>query len=90
MIGSKVIAHMSERVLLVEDDARLADMLSEYLGQAGFRITIAAQGAAAIAMLSQNPRMSDTSLPPIPDPMVANRLLAPGAPEPLPAILGCG
>ena len=39
---------MSERVLLVEDDARLAEMLSEYLGQAGFRITIAAQGAAAL------------------------------------------
>jgi DNA-binding response OmpR family regulator len=39
---------MTERVLLVEDDARLADMLSEYLGQAGFRITIATQGAAAL------------------------------------------
>ena len=39
---------MTERILLVEDDARLADMLSEYLGQAGFRITIATQGAAAL------------------------------------------
>jgi two-component system, OmpR family, phosphate regulon response regulator OmpR len=44
---------MTERILLVEDDARLADMLSEYLGQAGFRVTIASQGAAALEKLSQ-------------------------------------
>ena len=43
---------MTERLLLVEDDVRLADMLSEYLGQAGFRITIAARGAAALEKLS--------------------------------------
>jgi DNA-binding response OmpR family regulator len=30
---------MVERILLVEDDARLADMLLEYLGQAGFGVT---------------------------------------------------
>ena len=29
------------RILLVEDDPRLAEMLSEYLGQAGFRINVA-------------------------------------------------
>jgi two-component system, OmpR family, phosphate regulon response regulator OmpR len=39
---------MVERVLVVEDDPRLAEMLSEYLGQAGFRITISGQGAAAL------------------------------------------
>jgi two-component system, OmpR family, phosphate regulon response regulator OmpR len=39
---------MAERVLVVEDDPRLAEMLSEYLGQAGFRITVAAAGAAAL------------------------------------------
>jgi two-component system, OmpR family, phosphate regulon response regulator OmpR len=44
---------MTESILLVEDDARLADMLSEYLGQAGFRVTIASQGAAALQKLSQ-------------------------------------
>ncbi len=43
---------MTERILLVEDDVRLADMLSEYLGQAGFRMTIAARGAAALEKLS--------------------------------------
>jgi two-component system phosphate regulon response regulator OmpR len=40
---------MADRVLVVEDDARLAEMLSEYLGEAGFRVAIAANGADAIA-----------------------------------------
>ncbi len=39
---------MIERILIVEDDARLADMLSEYLGQAGFEVTIAPLGATAL------------------------------------------
>src|SRR5450631_716091 len=43
---------MVERILLVEDDPRLAEMLSEYLGQAGFRITIAPLGASALKHLS--------------------------------------
>jgi len=43
---------MAERVLVVEDDSRLAEMLSEYLGQAGFRITVAAAGAAALQRLT--------------------------------------
>jgi two-component system, OmpR family, phosphate regulon response regulator OmpR len=43
---------MAERILLVEDDPRLAEMLSEYLGQAGFRITIAPLGASALKLLS--------------------------------------
>src|SRR5712664_3509954 len=43
---------MAERILLVEDDPRLADMLSEYLGQAGFRITVAPLGATALELLS--------------------------------------
>ncbi len=44
---------MIERILLVEDDPRLADMLSEYLGQAGFDITIASLGAVALDRLSE-------------------------------------
>jgi two-component system phosphate regulon response regulator OmpR len=39
---------MAERVLVVEDDPRLAEMLSEYLGQAGFRVTLAPLGATAL------------------------------------------
>lgn len=38
---------MSFRVLVVEDDARLAGMVADYLGEAGFRPTIAATGSEA-------------------------------------------
>jgi len=38
------------RVLLVEDDSRLATMVSDYLGEAGFRTTRAATGAAAMQL----------------------------------------
>jgi two-component system phosphate regulon response regulator OmpR len=44
---------MAERILLVEDDPRLAEMLSEYLGQAGFRINVAPLGAVALKQLSE-------------------------------------
>src|ERR1700689_3300606 len=43
---------MVERILLVEDDARPADMLLEYLGQAGFGVTVAPLGATALEKLS--------------------------------------
>ena len=44
---------MAERILLVEDDPRLAEMLSEYLGQAGFRISVAPLGTAALKQLAE-------------------------------------
>jgi DNA-binding response OmpR family regulator len=40
---------MGERLLLVEDDTRLAEMLSEYLGEAGFRVAVAPLAEAALA-----------------------------------------
>jgi two-component system phosphate regulon response regulator OmpR len=46
---------MAERILLVEDDVRLADMLGEYLGQAGFSVTVAPLGGAALERLSGTP-----------------------------------
>jgi DNA-binding response OmpR family regulator len=42
---------MVERILLVEDDPRLAEMLCEYLGQAGFGVTVAPLGATALERL---------------------------------------
>jgi DNA-binding response OmpR family regulator len=39
----------SERVLLIEDDPRLAGMVKDYLGEAGFAVTIAATGSEGIA-----------------------------------------
>src|SRR3984957_4077258 len=46
---------MVERILLVEDDPRLAEMLSEYLGQAGFAVTVASLGATALERLAEDP-----------------------------------
>src|SRR6516164_9619962 len=43
---------MGQRILLVEDDARLAEMLSEYLRQAGLRVTVAPLGASALEELT--------------------------------------
>jgi two-component system phosphate regulon response regulator OmpR len=39
---------MSERILLVEDDQRLAVMVQDYLGEAGFSVVIAPNGADAL------------------------------------------
>ena len=46
---------MTERILLVEDDARLAEMLCEYLGGAGLRVVLAPFGAAAMERLAESP-----------------------------------
>ena len=40
------------RVLLVEDDPRLATMVADYLGEAGFRTTRAGTGAAAMQLVA--------------------------------------
>lgn len=39
---------MSDRILLVEDDRRLAEMVQDYLGEAGYSVTIAPNGADAL------------------------------------------
>jgi DNA-binding response OmpR family regulator len=41
------MARVGQRILLVEDDDRLAAMVSDYLGEAGFRVAIAPNGASA-------------------------------------------
>jgi DNA-binding response OmpR family regulator len=43
---------MADRILVVEDDSRLADMLQEYLGRAGFLVAVAPQGATALEKLA--------------------------------------
>ncbi|HXJ53759.1 MAG TPA: response regulator transcription factor [Burkholderiales bacterium] len=70
---------MSERVLLVEDDARLAEMVSEYLGGAGFDISRVASGAAALERLARQPYdalVLDLNLPDIDGLEVCRRLRA--------------
>ena len=43
---------MAARVLIVEDDARLAELVSEYLGKAGYRVAVASEGRAGLAQLA--------------------------------------
>ena len=44
---------MTSRLLLIDDDARLASMVSEYLGQAGFEVETAGSLAAGRARLAE-------------------------------------
>jgi two-component system, OmpR family, phosphate regulon response regulator OmpR len=43
------------RVLLIEDDSRLAAMVSEYLGAAGYRVVIASNGTHGLERLAAEP-----------------------------------
>ena len=45
----------SSRILLVEDDPRLAALVSEYLGNAGYRVTVAGTGAARLDRAAREP-----------------------------------
>jgi len=70
---------MTERILLVEDDARLAAMVAEYLGDAGLRVTIVPGGEQGLARLAREPFdavVLDLMLPDIDGLEVCRRLRA--------------
>jgi two-component system, OmpR family, phosphate regulon response regulator OmpR len=46
---------VGERLLLIEDDSRLADMVSEYLGKAGFQVIHAENGRRGLALHGREP-----------------------------------
>ena len=46
---------MTPRILLIEDDPRLAEMVAEYLGEAGYRVSVAGTGEAGLARLAREP-----------------------------------
>jgi len=46
---------MAERSLLIEADSRLAEMVSEYLGESGFRVSVAPGGRVGLERLSREP-----------------------------------
>jgi DNA-binding response OmpR family regulator len=46
---------MAQRVLLIEDDARLAAMLQEYLGEAGFSVSAAGSASDGLLKLAREP-----------------------------------
>jgi DNA-binding response OmpR family regulator len=67
------------RVLLIEDDSRLAAMVSEYLGEAGYRVTTAASGTNGLERLGSEPYdalVLDLSLPDMDGLEVCRRLRA--------------
>jgi two-component system, OmpR family, phosphate regulon response regulator OmpR len=41
---------VADRILLIEDDSRLAEMVQSYLGEAGFSVTVASNGSAGITL----------------------------------------
>jgi two-component system, OmpR family, phosphate regulon response regulator OmpR len=47
--------NVSERVLLIEDDSRLAGMVVEYLGKAGYRVVHAETGTRGLALHEREP-----------------------------------
>ena len=46
---------MGERILLIEDDSRLAGMVAEYLGKAGFHVIHAENGTRGLALHGREP-----------------------------------
>jgi two-component system, OmpR family, phosphate regulon response regulator OmpR len=46
---------LAERILLIEDDPRLAAMVAEYLGEAGYRLVPARTGAEGLAAQARQP-----------------------------------
>ena len=57
---------MSSHLLMIEDDARLAQMVGEYLGQSGLHVTHRADGKSGLAQL-QGPEAG-----PLPDLVIAS------------------
>jgi two-component system, OmpR family, phosphate regulon response regulator OmpR len=48
-------SHVGERILLIEDDSRLAGMVQEYLGKAGYHVIHAENGARGLALHGREP-----------------------------------
>lgn len=42
---------MADEILMIEDDARLAKMVQEYLGESGFNVTIAGTGTHGLSLI---------------------------------------
>ncbi len=53
---------MSQHLLMIEDDARLAGMVAQYLEQSGFTVSCASDGQSGLAMLNNPTRGSPVEL----------------------------
>ena len=60
---------MAERLLLIEDDTRLAQMVAQYLGQSGFQVAHAGDGQGGLA------RLQASHGEPLPDLIVLDLML---------------
>jgi DNA-binding response OmpR family regulator len=70
---------VADRILLIDDDPRLAAMVAEYLGGAGYRVATAPDGTHGLARLDREPYdavVLDLSLPGIDGLEVCRRLRA--------------
>jgi two-component system, OmpR family, phosphate regulon response regulator OmpR len=77
---------VGERILLIEDDPRLAVMVSDYLGEAGFRVTHAANGKSGLALHGRDAFdaiVLDLMLPDVDGLEVCRQLRAEGAETPI-------
>lgn len=62
-------APMSSQLLMIEDDARLAEMVGEYLGQSGLQVTHCADGKSGLA------RLQGPDARPLPDLVILDLML---------------
>ena len=46
---------MAPHILIIDDDLRLAEMVAEYLGEVGFRVSVAAEGRRGLERLAREP-----------------------------------
>jgi DNA-binding response OmpR family regulator len=60
---------MVERLLMIEDDARLAQMVSQYLGQSGYQVTHAADAHSGLE------RLQNRGSEPLPDLVILDLML---------------
>lgn len=60
---------MSSQLLMIEDDARLAQMVGEYLGQSGLQVTHCADGKSGLA------RLQGPDAGPLPDLVILDLML---------------
>ena len=74
---------MNQHLLMIEDDARLANMVSEYLGQSGYQVAHAGDGQTGLNALQAQPAelvILDLMLPDMDGLEVCRRIRAlPGA-----------
>jgi len=82
---------MSQHLLMIEDDARLARMVSEYLAQSGFVVSHAGDGQSGLAQLQGHPPdlvILDLMLPDMDGLDVCRRIRAlPGAMAQVPVLM---